>query len=48
MISKDESVRADTTADVLAKLRPVTSAKDGVITAGNAPGLNDGAALQSF
>jgi acetyl-CoA C-acetyltransferase len=46
VVSKDEAVRGDTTKESLAKLRPVTKAKDGVITAGNAPGLNDaGAAL---
>jgi acetyl-CoA C-acetyltransferase len=46
VISKDEAVRADTTAESLAKLPAVTRQKDGMITAGNAPGLNDaGAAL---
>jgi acetyl-CoA C-acetyltransferase len=46
VISKDESVRGDTTVEALAKLPAVTRAKDGMITAGNAPGLNDaGAAL---
>ena len=44
VVSKDESVRADTTAEALAKLAPVTRDKGGVITAGNAPGLNDGGA----
>ncbi|MFN8588395.1 MAG: acetyl-CoA C-acyltransferase [Candidatus Eisenbacteria bacterium] len=44
VVSKDESVRGDTTIEGLAKLGPVTKAKDGVITAGNAPGLNDGGA----
>ena len=39
----DEYPRAGTTADVLAKLRPAFS-KDGTVTAGNASGLNDGAA----
>jgi acetyl-CoA C-acetyltransferase len=43
VISADESVRADTTIEALAKLRPVF-AKDGTVTAGNASGLNDGAA----
>ncbi len=38
----DEGPREDTTAETLAKLRPAFS-KDGTITAGNAPGLNDGA-----
>ena len=46
VISKDESVRPETTLEGLAKLGPVTKSKDGIITAGNAPGLNDaGAAL---
>jgi len=44
VVSKDESVRPDTTAEGLAKLAPVTKSRDGVITAGNAPGLNDGGA----
>lgn len=40
---RDESVRPETSMDVLAKLRPVFR-PDGTITAGNAPGLNSGAA----
>ena len=44
VVNKDESVRGDTTLEALGKLGPVTKAKDGMITAGNAPGLNDGAA----
>src|SRR5262249_15488678 len=44
VVSKDESVRADTTREALAKLAPVTRDPNGVITAGNAPGLNDGGA----
>ena len=39
----DEHNRADTTAEGLAKLRPAFR-QDGTITAGNAPGLNTGAA----
>jgi acetyl-CoA C-acetyltransferase len=39
----DEAVRADTTAETLAGLRPAFK-KDGSVTAGNAPGVNDGAA----
>ncbi len=39
----DESVRSDTTLEALAKLRPAFK-KDGTVTAGNAPGCNDGAA----
>jgi acetyl-CoA C-acetyltransferase len=42
-ISADESPRADTSVESLAKLKPVFR-KDGTVTAGNAPGLNDGAA----
>jgi acetyl-CoA C-acetyltransferase len=40
---KDEHNRADTTVDSLSKLKPAFR-KDGTITAGNAPGLNSGAA----
>lgn len=39
----DESPRANTTFAVLSKLRPAF-AKNGTVTAGNAPGCNDGAA----
>ncbi|WP_019645921.1 acetyl-CoA C-acyltransferase family protein [Novispirillum itersonii] len=39
----DEHVKADTTTDTLAKLRPAFK-KDGSVTAGNASGINDGAA----
>jgi acetyl-CoA C-acetyltransferase len=38
----DESPRADTSVEALARLRPAFT-KDGTVTAGNAPGLNDGA-----
>lgn len=38
----DEPVRRDTTAESLAKLKPAFK-KDGTVTAGNAPGVNDGA-----
>lgn len=41
--SKDEHNRPDTTLESLARLRPAFR-KDGTITAGNAPGLNSGAA----
>jgi acetyl-CoA C-acetyltransferase len=43
VITKDEPPRADTRMEVLAKLKPVFD-KSGTVTAGNAPGLNDGAA----
>jgi acetyl-CoA C-acetyltransferase len=42
-ISCDESPRADTSAEALARLRPAF-VPDGVVTAGNAPGMTDGAA----
>lgn len=42
MVSADESPRKDTSIEALAKLRPVFQ-KDGSVTPGNAPGLNDGA-----
>ena len=40
---RDESIREDTTAETLAGLKPAFK-KDGSVTAGNAPGVNDGAA----
>jgi acetyl-CoA C-acetyltransferase len=40
---RDEAIREDTTAATLAGLRPAFK-KDGSVTAGNAPGVNDGAA----
>jgi acetyl-CoA C-acetyltransferase len=43
MVEKDEHFRADTTTEVLGKLRPAF-AGDGSVTAGNASGINDGAA----
>ena len=43
MFATDESVRADTTVETLSKLRPAFT-KDGTVTAGNAPGVNDGGA----
>ncbi|MFM8594812.1 MAG: acetyl-CoA C-acetyltransferase [Chloroflexota bacterium] len=42
-VSADESPRRDTTAEALATLKPAFSAEHAV-TAGNAPGVNDGAA----
>ncbi len=42
-VSADESPRRDTSADTLAKLKPVFKKDGGSVTAGNAPGLNDGA-----
>jgi acetyl-CoA C-acetyltransferase len=43
VIDADEHPKHGTTAEVLAKLRPAF-AKDGTVTAGNASGINDGAA----
>jgi acetyl-CoA C-acetyltransferase len=40
---RDEAIRGDTTAEALAGLKPAFK-KDGSVTAGNAPGVNDGAA----
>jgi acetyl-CoA C-acetyltransferase len=42
-VSADESPRRDTTAETLAKLKPAFRKDGGTVTAGNAPGLNDGA-----
>jgi acetyl-CoA C-acetyltransferase len=44
VVSKDEAVRPETTPEALARLPAVTREKGGMITAGNAPGLNDGGA----
>jgi acetyl-CoA C-acetyltransferase len=41
----DEHVRPDATAEGLARLKPVFKKDGGVVTAGNASGVNDGAAL---
>jgi acetyl-CoA C-acetyltransferase len=43
VIDRDEPIREDTTAESLAALKPAFK-KDGTVTAGNAPGVNDGAA----
>jgi acetyl-CoA C-acetyltransferase len=42
-LRRDESVRADASLDALARLSPVFK-PNGTVTAGNAPGMNDGAA----
>jgi acetyl-CoA C-acetyltransferase len=44
IVDKDESPREDTSIESLSKLKPVFYEK-GTITAGNAPGVNDGAAI---
>ncbi len=43
VVARDESIRGDTTPEALAKLKPVFGGPEGLITAGNAPGINDGA-----
>jgi acetyl-CoA C-acetyltransferase len=42
VMDRDEPIRADTTAEALGALKPAFK-KDGSVTAGNAPGVNDGA-----
>src|SRR6266851_3256929 len=42
VVDKDEGPRADTSLEALGALKP-SFEKDGSVTAGNAPGLNDGA-----
>jgi acetyl-CoA C-acetyltransferase len=44
VVDSDEYIRAGTTLEGLTKLKPAFS-KDGTVTAGNASGLNDGAAV---
>jgi len=43
LFDRDESPREDTTVETLRSLKPAFK-KDGTVTAGNAPGINDGAA----
>ncbi len=43
IVDRDESIRPNTTREILGNLRPVFR-DDGIVTAGNSPGLNDGAA----
>lgn len=43
LVDTDEGPRADTSLDALSKLKPAFK-KDGTVTAGNAPSVNDGAA----
>jgi acetyl-CoA C-acetyltransferase len=43
LVDEDETPRPDTSIEALTKLKPVFKS-DGKVTAGNAPGLNDGAA----
>jgi acetyl-CoA C-acetyltransferase len=42
-IAADEAPRKDTSVETLAKLKPAFRKDQGTVTAGNAPGLNDGA-----
>lgn len=44
IFDQDEHIRPDTTAEILAKMRPAFK-KDGSVTAGNASGINDGASF---
>ena len=43
MFDRDETIRPDSTVEMLKALKPAFK-KDGSVTAGNAPGVNDGAA----
>ncbi len=43
VLDYDEPVRPDTTAEALSKLKPAFKKDGGTVTAGNAPGVNDGA-----
>ena len=43
IVDRDEYIKPETTLEILAKLRPAFT-KDGSVTAGNASGINDGAA----
>ena len=42
VVERDEAIRADTSVESLAALKPAFK-QDGTVTAGNAPGVNDGA-----
>ena len=43
VLDYDEPVRPETTVEALGKLRPAFKKDGGTVTAGNAPGVNDGA-----
>jgi acetyl-CoA C-acetyltransferase len=43
LFDTDEHVKADTTVEVLAKMKPAFRKEGGTVTAGNASGINDGA-----
>ena len=42
-LDTDETIREDTSLEVLGKLKPAFKKEGGTVTAGNAPGVNDGA-----
>jgi acetyl-CoA C-acetyltransferase len=44
LVERDEDIRPETTLEALAKLRPAFLKEGGTVTAGNASGINDGAA----
>ncbi|MBD4342665.1 acetyl-CoA C-acyltransferase, partial [Xanthomonas citri pv. citri] len=44
VVTKDEGVRENVSVEKLSRLRPAFK-KDGTVTAGNASGINDGAAM---
>jgi len=43
LFEADETIREDTSLEALAKLKPAFKKEGGTVTAGNAPGVNDGA-----
>ncbi len=45
IVDRDEQPRPDTSLEKLQALKPVFGGPDGSVTAGNAPGINDGAAI---
>ena len=45
LVEEDEHIRPDTTSETLARLKPVFKPEGGTVTAGNASGINDGAAM---
>jgi acetyl-CoA acetyltransferase family protein len=44
IFDKDEFIKGNTTVEILSKLKPIFKKEGGTVTAGNASGLNDGAA----
>src|SRR5205807_10546693 len=43
ILDADETIREDTSLEALGKLKPAFKKEGGTVTAGNAPGVNDGA-----